>query len=78
MRHEAELPLLHALFDRLQEVARLELLDHEVGVARHPERVHLDDQRPGEERVEVRGDELLQRNERRGGGLSTPDGTGTY
>ena len=39
--------------------------DLEVGVARHPERAVLDDLHAREERVEVLGDQVLHRHERR-------------
>ncbi len=54
-------PQLH--LDRGQEVVRLVLLEHEVGVARHPERVVLADDHVGEQRRQLRRDDLLQRHE---------------
>ena len=49
--------------DLLQQVARLVLLDVEVGVARHTEHVVLAHLHPGEQPVEVRGDDLFDRDE---------------
>jgi hypothetical protein len=47
----------------LQEVLVAVLLHLEVGVAGHPEKVVLDDLHAGEERAEVPGDEVLEREE---------------
>ncbi len=47
--------------ERLDEVLGLVLLDHDVLVAREPERVVIEDLHAGEEVVEVVGDELFER-----------------
>ena len=49
--------------DRGQQVVGLVLLEHEVGVARHPERVVLADHHVGEQRRQLGGDDLLERHE---------------
>src|SRR6185369_978982 len=49
--------------DRLQDVARLVLLDFDVGVACDAERVDVRDLHLREERVDVRGDNLLAEHE---------------
>src|SRR3954447_19424906 len=56
--------------DRAQQVVGL-VGDVEVGVARDAEEAVVDDLHPGEERVEVGGDELLERDE--GGALARGD-----
>ena len=48
----------------IEQVRRLFLLDREVGVARDPEEVVLDDLHAREERVEVGGDDLLEQHVR--------------
>ena len=50
---------------RLQEVLVAVLLDLHVGVAGDPEQVVRDDLQAGEELGQVRGDEVLERQERR-------------
>ena len=50
------------MLDRRHEVPGLVLLDVEVGIAGDPERMRLDDLQAGEEDVQVRGDDLLQRD----------------
>ena len=59
----AEPAAAHALLDGLEQVLGLELLDGDLGVARHAERMRLDHLHAGEERAEVRGDELLEPDE---------------
>ncbi len=49
--------------DRGQQVVGLVLVEHEVGVARHPEGVVLPDHHVGEQRRQLGGDDLLQRHE---------------
>ena len=49
--------------DRGQQILGLLLIDGQVGVARHPEAGVLVDLHSGEQRVEVGGDHLLQRDE---------------
>ena len=62
--HLAEPPLEHLLLDRRQQILRLlEVGELEVGVARDAERVPADDLHPGEERLEILPDHLLQRHE---------------
>ena len=59
----AEAPPSELLLDRHQQVVGLVLLDREVRVARHPEEVVLDDLHPGEQRVEVGLDDLVDQDE---------------
>ena len=59
----AEAPPPQLVLDRLQQVVRL-VGDLEVRVARDPEQVVADDLHPREERVQVRGDDVLERDER--------------
>jgi hypothetical protein len=47
-----------------QQIVRFVLLEREIGVARHPEGRELHDVHPGEQLVEVGGDDLLERHER--------------
>ena len=61
----AEAPPAELLLDRHEQVVGLVLLDREVGVAGHPEEVGLDDLEPGEQDVEVVGDDLVEQDERR-------------
>jgi hypothetical protein len=61
--HPPEPPPGQLRLDREQQVVRLLLLDLEVGVAGDAERVLLDHLEPGEEPVEVGGDDLLERDE---------------
>ena len=49
-----------------QQVVRLVLLEREVGVAGDPEEMRLQDLHAREQRVEVGGDDLLDRHERAG------------
>ena len=58
----AEAPLAQLLLDGHEQVGRLFLLDRQVGVARHPEEVVLDDLHAREQRVEVGGDDLLEQH----------------
>ena len=58
----AEPAPLQLLLERLQQVVRA-VVDLEVGVARDPERVVLDDLHAREELVEVGGDHLLEGHE---------------
>ena len=51
------------LLDGLEEVVGLQLLDGELGVARHAERVRLQHLHAGEQRREVGGDDLLEPGE---------------
>ena len=60
----AEAALAQLLLDRHQQVGRLFLLDREVGVARDPEEVVLEDLHAREQRVEVGGDDLLEQDVR--------------
>ncbi len=53
------------LLQRLQQVLGVVLLDLEVLVARHAERVVLDDLHAREQLVEVLGDDVLERDENR-------------
>ena len=62
--HLAEAAAAELVLDRLQEVVGL-VGDGEVGVAGDPEVAVVDDLDAGEERVEVGGDHLLQRDEGR-------------
>ena len=57
--HAAELTLPHALLDGFQKIFGLQFLDGDIGVARHVERVHLDDLHAGEQGIEVGRDHLL-------------------
>ena len=57
-----------------QEVVGLVLLDVEVGVAGDPEQVGLDDLHAREQRVQVGGDHLLQRDVERSASTSTRRG----
>ena len=59
----AEAPPAQLGLDRLQEVVGL-VGDLEVGVARDAEEAVADDLHPRKERFEVRGDDLLERDER--------------
>jgi hypothetical protein len=56
-------PSPQVLLDRGAQVLGLLLLERRVCVARHPERVLPDDPHAGEEPVQVRGDDLLHRDE---------------
>ena len=67
----AEAPAAELVLDRLEQVVGL-VVDLEVGVARDPEQVVADDLQPGEQRVEVLGDDLLERDERVLGDLDEP------
>ena len=49
--------------DRLEQIVGLLLLEREVGVASHTERVVRTDRHAGEQHVEVGGDHLLERHE---------------
>ena len=62
----AEAAPAQLLLDRHQQVGRLVLFDREVGVARDPEEVVLDDLHAGEQHVEVGGDDLLDYDVRAG------------
>ena len=59
----AEAPPAQLLLDRPQQVVGV-VVDGEVGVARDPEDVDVDDLHAREERVEVPGDQTLERHER--------------
>ena len=59
----AEAPAPKLVLDRLEQVVGL-VGDLEVGVAGDPEQVVADDVHPGEQRVQVAGDDLLERDER--------------
>ena len=61
----AEAPAAELLLDRQEQVVGLVLLDREVGVARDPEEVVLLDLHPGEQRVEVGLDDLVDQDEAR-------------
>ena len=65
-------PQLH--LDRHQQVVGLVLLDRQVGVAGHPEGVVLADGHPGEQGVEVGGDDLLEGDEALAVGHTTKRG----
>jgi hypothetical protein len=65
----AELAPQQLLLQRLEQVLRVVLLDLEVLVAGHPERVVRDQLHAGEQQVEVGGDDLLERHEPAGVGL---------
>jgi hypothetical protein len=56
------LPVSQQRLDGDEEVVGLVDLDLEVGVARDPEGVVLDDLHPREHRVEIRGDHMLDRD----------------
>ena len=56
-------PAAQLLLDRHHQIVSLVLLEFEVGVARHPEEMRLVDRHPGEEHVQVGGDDLLQQHE---------------
>ena len=62
--HLAEAPAPELVLDRREQVVGL-VGDVEVGVARDPEEVVGDDLHAGEERVEMAGDDVLERHERR-------------
>ncbi len=62
--HLAEAPLAQLFLDRHEQVGRLFLLDREVGVARDPEEVVLQHLHAREQRVQVRGDDLLEQDVR--------------
>ncbi len=51
------------LLDRQQQVVGLVLFDREVGVARDAEEVRVEDLHAREQRVQVGGDDLLDRDE---------------
>ncbi len=57
------LPIPQHQFQSDEEIVRLVDLDLDVGVARDPERVVLDQRHPGEQLIEVGGDHLLDRHE---------------
>ena len=59
----AEAPAPDLLLDREQQVVGLVLLDRDVGVARDPEQVRLDDLHAPEQLVEVRLDHLVEQHE---------------
>ena len=59
----AESPPAKLLLDRHEEIVGLVLLEREVGVARHPEQVVLEDIHPREQHVEVRLDDLVDQDE---------------
>ena len=59
----AEPPAAQLDLDRREQVVGLLLLEGEVGVAGDPERVCCSTSMPGEELVEVGGDDLLERHE---------------
>ena len=59
----AEAPAPELVLDRLEQVVGL-VGDLEVGVARDPEQVVADDLHAREQRVEVLGDDVLERDER--------------
>ena len=59
----AEAPASELILDRGQEVVGF-VVDLEVGVPGDPEEVVADDLHPWEERVQVVGDDVLQRHER--------------
>ena len=58
----AEASLAQLLLDGQQQVVRLVLLDREVGVARDPEQVVLEDLHAREQDVQVGRDDLLQQH----------------
>ena len=62
----AEASLPYAPLDRLQEVLRLELLNGQLGIPRHPEGVDFDDVHSGEEAMQVGGDDLFHPDEEPG------------
>jgi hypothetical protein len=67
----AEAPAPKLVLDRLEEVVGL--VGHlEVGVARDPEHVVAEDVHPGEQGVQVTGDDLLERDQRVGRDLDEP------
>jgi hypothetical protein len=55
---------LEALGDRFEQIVGFALVELEVGVERHAERVVLEDAHAGKERVELRADQLLDRQQR--------------
>src|SRR6185295_7732818 len=59
----AEAAFPDAPLDRLQEVLRLELLNGQLGIPRHPEGVDFDDVHSGEEARQVGGDDLFHPDE---------------
>ena len=61
--HRAELPPANLPVDGDQEIVRLLLHDLDVHVPGDPERVDAEDLHPGEELVQVGGDERLEREE---------------
>ena len=61
--HPAETPPGQLRLDGREKVVSLVLLDLEVGVAGDPERMMIDDLHAREQRLEVGGDHLLERNE---------------
>ena len=67
-----EAPAAQLHLHRLEEVLGLFLLEGEVGVAGHPEHRRLLDHHPGEQRVEVGEDQLLDRQEPRRVDLDQP------
>ncbi len=62
--HPAEPALAHPLLDGLQEVLRFQLLDGDLRVPGDTEGMGLDHLHPGEEGADVRGNELLQEQQR--------------
>ena len=65
----AEAAPAQLLLDGQQQVVRLVLLDRDVGVARHPEQVVVDDLHAREQGVQVGGDDLLDQDVRAGAHL---------
>ncbi len=62
--HVVEPPPVDALLHRLEQVARFQLLDRDLGVPDHAEWVRLDDPRAGKQPAEVGGEELLEPGQR--------------
>ena len=60
----AEAALAQLGLDRAQEVVRFVLLDVEVRIARDPEQVRRAHVHPGEERIEIVCDDVLEQDER--------------